>query len=837
MALGDKDPDQALSPFPGHGEQVTEYMAFDTSGDEAIQVITAEDTGESQLGAPDEQDPGPVEFYANLADGIIPEIIQDRITAALKLKVEEDKKAREERDKQYEEGVRRTGMGKDAPGGAEFEGATKVVHPMLTEACIDYESRVIKELFPPTGPVKPNVLGEPTQDKVDRADRKTRYMNYQFTQQIVEAFGVLETTLTQVPLGGAQYIRLTQDHRLKRPRMDFVPIDRCYVPFAATSWHASSRRTYSEPLTRVEFQQRIDSGQYREIELGSSATFPEQSKTEVATDKIEGKTESSTNIDGVREVWETMEYLEVSDDMAEVLGFEEAGQLYPYLVSVDVESGKMLAMYRDWEKEDPTKEPIEHLFEFPFIPWRGAYAVGFPHIIGGLSAAATGALRGLLDSAHIQNSATAAILKGSGVSGQNRRLNPGELMEIDGGVEADDIRKRIMPFPHNGPSPVLFQLLEFVVEAAKGTVRTSLDETATVNGNSPVPVGTQLSRVEEGMVVFSAIHNRAHKALNRLIIGLHRLNRLYLPEEVTVEAGGTEIVVYRKDFYGSPDVMPTSDPTIYSDQQRMNQIGAIQARSAQAPNLYKAREVELAFLRLLRWPEPEKILVDQPEPHELSAPNENLAMALGAPVKAFPDQSHLAHLQVLLDFAKSPALGSNPLISQAYLPRALTHAKEHIVMFYVETLVKTLTQTTKLTADELHSEDTAVKAKLDELFATASPGIVAQVEQTLQGTLPVLQHMMQMVQALSPKPPVDPAAAAVQAAAAETQRKTADDQQTNALKAQQIQVDQQGQELQASTKMQVAQLDTASAQQIAQERLEGGQGVGGLSDGASLSEG
>ena len=221
----------------------------------------------------------------------------------------------------------------------------------------------------------------------------------------------------------------------------------------------------------------------------------------------------------------TMAYIEVTEDMVTALdagnaAVEEIGELCPYLVSIDSHTNKILAMYRSWEDGDAEKEPIEHLFEFALIPWRGAYAIGFPQIIGGLSGAATGALRALLDSAHVNNIPSGLILKGSGVSGQSTMPEAGELKEVDGGTETDDIRKRVMPMPFNPPAPVLFQLLGFLVDAGRGVVRTTLDETPQ-NSGSPVPVGTQISRVEEGLVVFSAVHGRAHEGMDRLLRGLH----------------------------------------------------------------------------------------------------------------------------------------------------------------------------------------------------------------------------------------------------------------------------------------------------------------------------
>lgn len=844
---------------PNGGADVEEYVSVGGDDDEFPTVDLADGSTLVYLEKPVEgPGPRPSEFYANLAE-VLPDTVMSDVVTGLLRKIDLDKKAREKRDKQQEEGLKRTGLGKDAPGGAEFDGASKVVHPMIQEACIDFEARIIKELFPPMGPVKPNILGVVTKEKDERARRKTEHMNYQITQQIKEAYPIMETTLTQVPLGGVAYIHQWWDHRLKRPRWQFVPVDNVYLPYSAADFASSHRRTFKEDLTDVDILQRVEEGRYRKVELPKTGMPPDQSKSEKANDKIEGRDDPGENVDGEREVYEVMTYIEVTDEHADYLGFEQPGRLYPYLISIDVGTRQVLSWYRDWEAEDDTREPIEHLFEFPFIPWRGAYAIGLPQIIGGLSAAATGALRALLDSALVNNVPSAIMKKGSGTSGRTVRAQIGEIVELDTGLEADDIRKVLMPFPFNAPQPVLLQLLQFIVEAARGTVRTSLDDSA-INATSNTPVGTQYSRVQEGMVVYSAAHARTHRAFNRLLMGLHRLNRLYLPDEpLRVDAAGKEILVSRKDYEGPCDVQPTSDATIYSDMQRMMQISAIQQRMTVAPGVYNPHKVEEAFLRLLKWPDPDGILVDQPQPHELNAVNESLSMTLGQPVKAFPEQDHLAHIQVHVTYMDNPLLGGNPLIAPRYLPLALQHIAEHIAFFFVTHAVSVARDAAQIDPAELMSNDPETKQLFDRFLAQSTNVAMQGVDQALAGLMPSIQKAQAMLQAMQPKPPLDPAvAAATQATMAETQRKGQADQMTNQLETARLGVQQQqnqarnaldaqrnaaqferndiardNAQLSSDTKVATTQAEIQSAEDIASMKIGAGGGTS-LSDGRSM---
>lgn len=790
--------------------------------------------------AVEDNQPEDGEFFANLAE-ILPDTVMDELALDLLEKIEQDKEARKKRIDQYEEGLRRTGLGKDAPGGAEFEGASRAVHPGLTEATIDYQSRVIKEIWPPSGPCKIKINGAVTTEKDERAHRKVDYMNWQLTVAMKEARTVMEQTLSQVPLGGSQFIKLFQDHRLKRPQMTFISIDQVILPASASSWQGANRKALVETLTAVDIRKRQDSGMYRKIDLGKTAMAPDPTKAQKAQDKIEGKEESTPiNVDDERDVYEIMALLEVTDEMAAVLQHEEAGELYPYLISVDSHTKKVLAVYRDWEQEDEAREPIEHVFEFPFIIWKGAYAIGLPHIIGSLSGAATGALRALLDSAMIANMQGGLILKGSGTGGQTKTAQPGEFVEVDGGLETQDIRQKVMQFNTKEPSTVLFSLLGFLTENLQSAVRTSMDESA-VDTNANTPVGTQLSRVEEGLVVFSAIFGRAHAAMDRLLAGLHRLNRLYLPETVRVDAAGKEIMVRRRDFEGPPDVQPVSNPTIYSDQQRMNQIAYMQGRATVAPGLYDLRKLEERALQLMKVPDFDDLLIKQPQPVEMNAINENLAMALGRPVVAFPEQEHLAHLQAHLDFANSPVLGANPIIGPTFLPAFVKHCAEHMLYHYVKTTTDLVSYVAGQDATELMSHDPEVKDAFDRLLAMASQHVVPSMAKDFQQAMPVLLGAVQKLQAIAPKPPMDPAQAALQASGAETQRKTTadaakatSDQERNAIMAQRNQVQAQGNQERDQTDLTRTAMETASARDIASMKIDSGQGTG-LKDGVSLS--
>ena len=762
-------------------------------------VIDTEDGGAIVRLDDGEGDARSDDFYANLAETMSESELSEIARTYLDV-VGKDKQARKKRDEQYEEGLRRTGLGDDAPGGAQFQGATKVVHPMLTEACVDFSARAIKELFPPQGPVKDFIPGEPNGDKVKKAKRKTDFMNWQLTTQSPEFRAELEQLLTQVPLGGAQYMKVTWNEPRNRPDFLFVAIDDMYLPFAATNFYSAQRKTHVQYLTQLEYTQRVKRGMYRDVDLTPVTLEPDFSLAEKANNKIEGRTETSYNEDGLRTIYE----IYVTADI-------EGEDALPYIVSVDKATSKVLAIYRNWDELDEAQEELNWFVEFPFVPWRGAYPIGLPHMVGGISAAATGALRALLDSAHISNSQTMLKLKGGSKGGQSLEIQPTQVMEIEGGLAADDIRKLIMPLPYSPPNGVLFSLLGFLVDAGKGVIRTSMEDIA--DGNANAPVGTTLAKIEQGMVVFSAIHARMHNSMQKMLGILHRLNAMYLEDQDIKEELGEQLAT-REDFQGPLDVVPVSDPNIFSEAQRFAQVQAVAQRSAAMPQLYDQRAVEERILDTLKIPNAQKLLLPPTTPKEQNAVNENATASMGRPIVAFPAQDHIAHLKTHLAYMMNPVLGQNPIIAPVYLPIMLNHIKEHIALWYVSSVLELAEEVAGEDVTDVMKElkDPEARQAFDRMLAEASQSVTEQANSVFQSLPPVIQQVQQIIQQFQqPGMPQDPRLAVEQQ---KLQQQQQDSQQRAQLEGQKMQAQMQleGQKMAAQ-----AQQDQVEAQLQAQK--------------------
>ena len=737
-------------------------------------------------------------FYDNLADKL--KSARD-IGLDLLEKIERDKESRKKRDEVYADGLRRTGLGEDAPGGATFEGASKVVHPVLAEGCVDFAASSSKEILPASGPVKIAIKGKQDQKQLERAKAKRDYLNHLLTHTIQEYYPEKKVMLTQLPLGGSAYEKYWfEDGEI---HMEFVPVDKVHLPFAASSFYTAGRITHELQLTEDEFESRVSSKQYIDIEIDTEA-MPEQSDAEKANDKIEGRDPTIYNEDGLRTLYEVTCYLRVEDDDIT----KEARA--PYVVTIDEPTETVIGFYRNWKEGDQKLKRLDWWCESKFITWRGAYGIGLPHLIGSMSGAITGALRALLDSAHINN--TPAMLKGKAgrTSGSNTVVDPTGVTEIDMGT-VDDIRKIAMPMPYNQPSPVLYQLMEFLIANAKGVVATAEEKIA--DASNQMPVGTALALIEQGSKVFSSIHQGLHFSQAKGIQIVCRLVHDY-PNVQELQMYG----LTPADFEENTDIEPCSDPNIFSEAQRYAQWQSVM-QMAQDPSVqYNKVELHRRGLELLRWPDIDSILPPPPQPVTADPVTENqAALTSGAPLKASPEQDHTAHLiehvRILLD----PAFGAGPLFQGPQLMPILQHCSQHMVLLYRQDVFK-------------HSAEIGVNAAMSGMQpGTMNPDQIAAqaammsaqafhsgpLGQALQG----LQQASQLVQQKMPPPPTDPAQATLQAAKAETDRRAQSDQLHNQLEMKRLEFEQNTTAQTLQTELQQQQRDFQKSMADAHAKL------------------
>ncbi len=711
----------------------------------------ANDDGTTTLVIDGDERPQDGEWFSNLADTLPESTLEELARKYLDL-IDQDMEAREERDKMQAAGLKKAGLGDPAPGGADFEGASRATHPVLIQAYIDFSASSIKELFPPNGPVRTKIEGKVNKEKANRARRKTAFMNWELTEQIKSYRPELERLLTQLPVGGSQYMKLYWDESRNRPNVEFIPIDDIVLPYEARNFFDLQRKFHRMRISDFDYERRVASGLYRDLSLPSGYVgVQDETASARQTAKIEGKRNDYSSDNGERLINEGCVYEDLSfdDKMA------PEGKACPYLITIDEESRKVLSLYRNWDEDSETQEELEYIVDFNFIPWRGVFALSLLQCLAGLPDALTGSLRALLDSALISNMQGGLKLKGN-PGGASLSIAPTQVTEVDA-MGQDDIRKIYMPIPFNQPSPMLFQLLGFLTQAAQSVVGTA--EEKIVDSGNNMAVGTTLALIEQGAKVFSSIHARLHDSQRRCLEILHRLNRDHLPDKLQFGSDPDDYVT-REDFAGSMDVHPVSDPNIFSETQRFAQIQfvfqSITQMAAVNPavlQIFDFRKLYARAFEMANIQDYKEFLPAAPEAVPMNPVDENVAMVMGKPVKAFSGQNHEAHVKVLLDFAQNPMFGASPVIQPQFITAGLNHLMDHLLVFYEEMMKAAAAQDMGKSADAVEWNDDAQAA----VFMAKSAPVVDQAAKIAFEKIPALiTQAMQQLQTLAPKPPVDP---------------------------------------------------------------------------------
>lgn len=771
-----------------------------------------------------------VEFDGNLAE-VLSSAERIAMGNGLIELIEQDIQDRLPHDRKYAEGIKRTGMAEENAGAAAFEGGTVVTHPVLVECCVDFQSSAMKELMPPSGPVKTKIMGRVAPEKREKAERKRDYMNWQITEQIEEYCDTLENLLMQLPLSGDQYRHIYFDTELGRPAIELLGSDNVFIPYGTTNFYQAERLTLREELTEAEIEVKIDSGDWIDISTDSSSLLPERTRAQAASEAVEGVDESMNNEDGLRRFYRVFTWGYYDFDNI------TKGARAPYMLIIDADTGEIPVIRRNWDEADPKRLKLDHVVDWRFFPWRGPYAIGLGHMIGGMAAAMTGALRALLDTAHINNFPSLLKMK-SKTGGQTLSLEATGITEIEGTTPVDDIRKLIMPVPFNPPSTVLFQLLGWLNDVAKGVVATAEEKIAEATNSGPV--GTTLALIEQGSKVYANIHSRLHRSAKKELSILHRLNRMYLDEEQVIEEIGDEII-YRKDFDGPLDVIPVSDPNIFSEAQRYAQLQAVRQIQQMNPEMFKTKELVRRELKQLRIESPEELLVPDPEMTRANPVAENIMMSKGMPASAFPDQDHMAHMKVLITYMQDQNFGASPLIAPKFMALAVQHLADHLVLWYGTYMYDALGKVIGPEFSQImEMEQTA--GQVDKVIGLIADQIHTNMDTTLKGMPEVVNQALQILQQYSQQQNPQ---------LMEVQRKQARDQvdaelkrvkeENNMLKAKmkdqldqkriavaekEIEQEAQNTEVKAATSLLESQRDNETALTIAAMEIESGENIG-----------
>ena len=632
-------------------------------------------TGEVLVGAFDSRQEEPeTEFDQNLVGEIDQRELKDSASELIDY-FEADKAGRMEWEQRYKDGLKTLdpdGNLQDDDEDRAIRGLSQVVHPLIAEAATQFQSRAIAELYPSGGPVRTVIIGEANDELEEQATRVKEYMNYQITQEMPEFFPDLDKMLFHLPLVGQTFKKVWYDPSFDRLTARFVQAEDFVVSPDSTDLKTSPRYTHIIKLSRNDYNRFVKAGYYEPLDSYVASSDDDSGTVE----QIEGISPYDAERDDGTVVLLEMHTYYMFDGIDGADSSDEDGVALPYCITIDQSTEKIVSVRRNWREDDERQEKREWFVEYKFLPGLGFYGFGLYHIIGGLGKVATGSLRALLDSAAFANMQGGFKLKGR-VPGGEMDIAPGEFVDLDATV--DDVKKAVMPLPFKEPSGTLFQLLGFIVDA--GQRFAAIADLNVGDATNQAPVGTTVALLEQGSKIFSAVHKRLHVSQSNEFKIMVDLNSMHLDDRLEFAQAGVASFIQRGDFDDRIDVIPVSDPNIFSATQRIAQAQAILQMAQSAPQLHDMYEAYKRMYEAVRVQNIDEILKEPEEAAQLDPVDENMAVLLGKPIKAFSEQNHEAHIAVHVQFMSDPSLAGNPA-AKALQPILIAHIAEHVALLY-----------------------------------------------------------------------------------------------------------------------------------------------------------
>ena len=602
-----------------------------------------------------------VPHNANLSE-YIDENELSRFASDLLAEFESDKDSRKDWEDTYIKGLDMLGF-KYEDRVQPFEGASGVVHPLLAESVTQFQAQAYKELLPPSGPVRTQVIGMSTPEVEDQAKRVQEFMNYQITEVMQEYDPDMDQLLFYLPLCGSAFKKVYYDGLMKRACAKFVAGEDLVINYMATDLASADRITHVLKTSGNDVRKQQLQGFYRDIELATG-----QVESNDIVDKVDELHGSEKNYASGDEEHIILE-MHINTD---VPGFEdETGVKLPYIVSIDQYSQEILSIKRNYKEGDPNFMKNNYFVHYKFLPGLGFYGFGLIHMLGGLSRTATSALRQLIDAGTLANLPAGFKARGMRIRDHDEPLQPGEFRDVD--VTGQSIKESLMMLPYKEPSGVLFQLLGFAVDAGKSFA--AIADMKMGEGNEQNPVGTTLALIERGTKVMSAIHKRLHYAQKMEFKLLAKVFQIYLPPQYPYMVVGGNQQIKQTDFDERVDVIPVSDPNIFSMAQRVT-LAQQQLQLAQSnPQMHNLREAYRRMYDAMGVDNVEAILKPDAEmPEPMSPAMENAGAMRGQQPKSFPMQDHMAHIEAHAEFMFTRMVQINP---QLYA-MLQAHICEHI---------------------------------------------------------------------------------------------------------------------------------------------------------------
>ena len=745
------------------------------------------------------------EFDANLAEEMDEGELQKLASELIDL-VDTDTQSRKDWVEMYVKGLEVLGMNYEERT-EPWLGACGVYSTILTEAAIRFQSETITESFPAQGPVKTRIIGEENPETTEAAERVRDDMNYQLTEVMLEYRPEHERMLYSLGLAGSAFKKVYYDPALGRQVSMYIPAEDIIIPYGASSTQTSERVTHIMRKTKNDIRKLQVAGFYRDVELSD----PEPIHTDVEKKKAEGQGYTLTDD-------ERYQILEIHVDY-NLPGYEDDDEIaLPYIVTIERGTAEVLAIRRNWEKDDKLQQKRQHFVQYTYVPGFGAYGLGLIHLIGGYARAGTSLIRQLVDAGTLSNLPGGMKTKGMRVKGDDTPIAPGEFRDVD--VASGTIRDNIMALPYKEPSQVLLALLNQITE--EGRRLGSISDMNISDMGANAPVGTTLALLERQLKTMSAVQARVHYSMKQEFKLLKEIIRDYTPEDYNYTPEGGDRKAKQAD-YDLVEVIPVSDPNSSTMAQRIMQYQAVIQLAQSAPQIYNLPHLHRQMIEVLGVKNADKLVPVDDDQKPRDPISENMAFLNGKPTKAFIYQDHEAHIAVHSTFMQDPmiaaSIGQSPMAAQ--MQAAIqAHIAEHLGYAYrvkiQERLGAPLPTPDVELSPELEVQLSRVVAQAAQQLLTINKAQAAQQQAAQQAQDPILQLQMQEVQIK--KQEADTKARKVDADIANNREKLALDADKGGIDPLQLMQEAQQAEQQHQQQLQINAQQAQQAAQAAQQQ-------------------
>ena len=623
------------------------------------------------------------DHYANLAE-FLPDDTLGSLGSDLNQKYTDYSVSRKDWEKTYTQGLDLLGFKYDQRT-EPFQGASGATHPVLAEAVTQFQALAYKELLPSDGPVRAQILGLQTPDKVQQADRVKDFMNYQIMDQMKEYEPEFDSMLFHLPLAGSTFKKVYFDEVEGRAVSKFVPADDLVVPYTATSLDDAEAIIHKVKISENELRKQQVAGFYRDIDLAA----PQDKESEVDRKERELEGVSKSKNDDLYTLLECHVNLDLEgfEDTDPQTG-EPSGIKVPYIVTLEEGSREILSIRRNYEIGDAKKNKIQYFVHFKFLPGLGFYGFGLIHMIGGLSRTATAALRQLLDAGTLSNLPAGFKMRGIRIRDDAQSIQPGEFRDVD--APGGNLKDSFMMLPFKEPSQTLLQLMGVVVNA--GQRFASIADLQVGDGNQQAAVGTTVALLERGSRTMSAIHKRIYSALKNEFRLMARVFKLYLPQEYPYDVVGGQKMIKQSDFDDRVDILPVADPNIFSQTQRISLAQTELQLATSNPQMHNMYQTYRNMYEALGVKNIDSILIRPAQPTPKDPALEHIDALGGKQFQAFPGQDHRAHITAHLNFMATNIARNNPMVMASLEKNIFEHislmSQEQIELEFRDELVQ-----------------------------------------------------------------------------------------------------------------------------------------------------